>query len=89
MSTLSKLRCWANRDDGRLFRVSNEDISLLSLLGVIVLVGALVVRQIELVGDSSAELAALMATTGVALLVVGVRTVSRSLEAPEQFRPDT
>jgi hypothetical protein len=77
MNTFSKLRRWANRDDGRLIQVGNEAISFLSLFGVFALGGALVVGQLQLLGSASAGWATVIAITGAGMLIVGVRSRSR------------
>jgi len=76
MNTFSKLRRWANRDDGRFIQVGNEAISLLSLCGVFALVCALVVGQLQLLGSANAGLATVIAIMGTGMLIVGLRTRS-------------
>lgn len=74
MVILSKLRRWANRDDGRLFQVGNEAISLVSLGGVFALVGALAIRELQLFGEASSGWSAAVAVIGTGTLVMGIRT---------------
>jgi len=77
MVILSKLRRWANRDDGRLFQIGNEAISLVSLGGVFALVGALVIREIHPFGEASSGWSVAVAVIGTGMLVMGIRTPGR------------
>ncbi|MBN8427285.1 MAG: hypothetical protein J0L65_07445 [Xanthomonadales bacterium] len=77
MVILSKMRRWANRDDGRLFQVGNEAISLVSLGGVFALVGALVIRDIQPFGEASSGWSAAVAVIGTGVLVLGMRALGR------------
>ena len=47
MGRLSKLRAWLNRDDGRLFQVGNERIGVLTTVGGLGLVAALILWQLH------------------------------------------
>jgi len=72
METLSKIRKWVNRDDGRLFRVGNERVSVCALIGVLILVGAVVLWQMHLaVGIAGAWVIA-VGVIGAVLLVWGL-----------------
>ena len=42
----SRLRIWANRDDGRFFRLGNQDVGWPAVLGTLVLISAVVLRVV-------------------------------------------
>lgn len=71
MVILSNLRRWANRDDGRLFQVGNQAISLVSLGGVFALVGALAIRELQPFGEASSGWSAAVAVIGTGMLDYG------------------
>lgn len=66
---LLKLRKWANRNDGRFFRIDNEPVGILAAIGTLALVGALILWQFQ-AGIGSAW-AATIAVTGMLLLFMG------------------
>ena len=71
MDRLSKLRKWANRDDGRLYRVGNGPIGLTTAIGALSLIVALVLWQLHTeIGLSS------MWTAGAAVLGIGLLGLS-------------
>jgi hypothetical protein len=65
----SKLRIWANRDDGRYFRVGNENLSWTTVLGVLALIAAVLLRGLVLDMGISAAWAYIPATIGALLLL--------------------
>lgn len=50
MGTFNKLRQWINRDDGRVFQVGNDVVSVTAVVCVIVAIGALVFWQVWQIG---------------------------------------
>lgn len=72
MGRLSKIRKWANRDDGRFYRVGNENISATAIVGMLVLIGALVLGQIHARSGTSSVWAITVGALGLALLLKGL-----------------
>ena len=71
MGKFARLRKWANRDDGRLFRVGNEPLGVLTSIGATALVGALILWQLD------RAWAVFAGATGLILLIVGRRPASQ------------
>lgn len=71
MGALSKLRKWANRDDGRLFQVGNESIGTTTIVGVLVLIGALILWQLHSQIGISGGWAIVLGIAGLVLLLAG------------------
>ena len=72
MNALSKLRKWANRDEGRIYQIGNEAIHGFTVAGVLFLIGALVLLQIRSVVGISVVWALASSAIGVALLLLGL-----------------
>lgn len=72
MESLSRLRRWANRDDGRLYRIGNGPIRLSSLIGVLLLVGALLLSQVQFLPVITSTGTIVAGVVGLVLLVVGL-----------------
>ena len=47
MGSLSKLREWINRDDGRFYQIGNEPIGAWTVVGMLSIVSALVLWQLH------------------------------------------
>ena len=71
MGALSGLRKWANRDDGRFYQIGNESIDVLTVVGVLVLIGALILWQLHSQVGISSVWAIAVGIVGLALLVAG------------------
>jgi hypothetical protein len=71
MGALSRLRKWANRDDGRFYQIGNESIDVLTVVGVLVLIGALILWQLHSQVGISSVWAIAVGIVGLALLVAG------------------
>ena len=70
MVALTKLRKWINRDDGKFFRIGNEPIRISAPIGVLVLVVALVLRQVQ--AEISGGWSVAAGVVGLALLLHGL-----------------
>jgi formate hydrogenlyase subunit 3/multisubunit Na+/H+ antiporter MnhD subunit len=65
----SKLRIWANRDDGRIFQVGNEDLTWKSVTGVLALIAAILLRGLQPTIGFSSVWQYVVAGIGTALLL--------------------
>ena len=78
MVALTKLRKWINRDDGRFFRIGNEPIGVFAPVGLLVLVVALVLRQVRAQAGIAGGWSVALGVVGLALLLHGLRHNNRT-----------
>ena len=67
----SKVREWANRDDGRHYRVGNRTLNWIEIVGALLLIGALLLNQIQEVLGINRSWLVIMAIIGFVLLLAG------------------
>jgi hypothetical protein len=73
MGTLSKLRRWVNRDDGRFYQVGNGPIGILTAVGALALVSALVLWQLHSHAGVNGAWAIATGLAGLVFLFFGAR----------------
>jgi hypothetical protein len=71
MDTLTRLRKWANRDDGRLYRVQNRSLGALETVGLLSFIAALILWQLHVKAGIGSAWAYSSGILGLVLATVG------------------
>ena len=71
MRNLAKVRQWANRDDGKYYRVGNRSLNWLEVIGALLLLGSLVFSQICTTLGINGYWLVMLAAIGFLVLLVG------------------